>query len=56
MNPASEKKMYDLSKPLWSIYLALKYNPQYKKQLWSIISDKDREAIRAAVAAGKPDP
>jgi hypothetical protein len=56
MNPASEKKMYDLSKPLWSIYLALKYNPEYKKAIWSIISDKDKAAIRAAVAGSKSKP
>jgi hypothetical protein len=56
MNPAKEHQMYDLNKPLWSIYLALKYNPEYKKAIWSIISDKDKEAIRDAVSDLKSKP
>jgi hypothetical protein len=56
VNPAKEHKLYNLDKPLWSIYLAMKYNPQHKKQLWSLLSDKDRQAIRAAVAGSKSKP
>ena len=56
MNQAKEHQIYNLDKPLWSIYLAMKYNPQHKKLLWSLISDSDRELIRAAVADSKPKP
>jgi hypothetical protein len=48
MTPSQEKAMYDLDIPIWSIHLVLKHCPQYRKQLWSIISDADKDKLKAA--------